>query len=359
VERSLETPTSYDPWDTRGEISELEGQVTYWYRELPEWGWEGQYNLELRSSLSILMVNYVGLLLVDPCLKDPSHLAIIEGSSYTNISRIIRYPELEDEEKADIALNPLQWHPSAAFTKYVLHDDVMIHFSVANAGPGGNPLSVTPFIRGFVISKWTAQLNHIRRSYSHTRAALFSKVPSCHRVGTGISVRHTVLWRADWKEWMFETMMRFTTDLYLYRLEVETNMRALGIDVDDPQSYGFVGKREAQMWRFLRSTCLDLQDMFQQLTNSYTQVIALREAQASNAQASSIRWLTVLGTLFVPISIVAGIMSMGGEFLPGEKKFWVFFAVVCPVLLVIGAVLVVTLGRRAVSNWLCAHGFMT
>lgn len=307
----------------------------------------------------MLIVDCVGLLLVDPCLKDPSHLAVIEGSPYTNISRIIRYPELEDEEKADIALNPLQWHPSAAFTKYVLHDDVMIHFSVANAGPGGNPLSVTPFIRGFVISKWTAQLNHIRRSYSHTRAALFSKVPSCHRVGTGISVRHTVLWGADWKEWMFETMTRFTTDLYLYRLEVETNMRALGIDVDDPSSYGFVGKREAQMWRFLRSTCLDLQDMFQQLTNSYTQVIALREAQASNAQASSIRWLTVLGTLFVPISIVAGIMSMGGELLPGEKKFWVFFAVVCPVLLVIGAVLVVTLGRRAVSNWLCAHGFMT
>ena len=51
---------------------------------------------------------------MDPCLKDPSHLAVIEGSPYTNISRIIRYPELEDEGKADIALNPLQWHPSAA-----------------------------------------------------------------------------------------------------------------------------------------------------------------------------------------------------------------------------------------------------
>ena len=149
---------------------------------------------------------------------------------------------------------------------------------------------------------------------------------------------------------MFETMTRFMTNLYLYRLEVETNMRALGIDVDDPQIYGFVGKREAQMWQFLRSTCLDLQDVFQQLTNSNTQVIALREAQASNAQASSIRWLTVLGTLFVPISILAGIMSMGGEFLPGERKFWVFFAVVCPVLLIIGAVLIGTLWRRAVSN---------
>jgi hypothetical protein len=49
VERSLETPTSYDPWDTRGEISELEGQVTYWYREVAEKGWEGEFNLEFRS----------------------------------------------------------------------------------------------------------------------------------------------------------------------------------------------------------------------------------------------------------------------------------------------------------------------
>jgi len=146
-------------------------------------------------------------------------------------------------------------------------------------------------------------------------------------------------------------MAKFTTDLYLYRLEVETNMRALGIDVEDAQSYGFVGKREAQIWRFLRTSCIDLQEMFQHLTDSYTQVIALREAQASNAQASSVRWLTVLGFLFVPVSVVAGIMSMGGDFLPGESKFWVFFAVMCPVLLIIGAVLVMTMGQQTLPPW--------
>lgn len=46
VERSLETPTRYDQWDARGEISELEGQVTYWYHTLPGSGWEGQSELQ-------------------------------------------------------------------------------------------------------------------------------------------------------------------------------------------------------------------------------------------------------------------------------------------------------------------------
>jgi hypothetical protein len=266
---------------------------------------------------------------------------------------MIRYPELEDHEKVDLAPNPLQWHPSAAFTKYILHDDILIHFSVADTSPGRNPLAVTPFVRGFVISKWTAHLNHIRRSYTHTRAALFS-APSPHhhpRASRAAPLHHTAHWGADWKEWMFETMTRFTTDLYLYRLDAETNMRALGIDLDDPASHGFVGQREAQMWRLLRATCVDLQDMFQQLTNSYTQVVALREAQASNAQAKSVRWLTVLGTFFVPLSVVAGIMSMGGEFLPGEKRFWVYFAVVGPVLVGIGGVLGVIMGWERAVGW--------
>ena len=68
-------------------------------------------------------------------------------------------------------------------------------------------------------------------------------------------------------------------------------------------------------------------------------MVALREAQASNLEARSVRWLTILGTFFVPLSVVAGIMSMGADFLPGQDHFWIYFAVVVPLLLVIGIVL--------------------
>lgn len=287
---------------------------------------------------------------MDPCLKDPEHLALIDGTPRPNGSRIVRYPELEDHEKADIAPNPLQWHPSATFTKFKLHDDILIHFSVADASPGRNPLAVTPFLRGFVLSKWVAHLNHLSRSYVETRAALFSRTSRDPK--SDDAFRHEARWGADWEEWLFETPMPFTTDLALYRLGAENNMHALGIDVEDPFSYGFVGKRDAQMWRYIRSSCIDLQNMFQQLTNSYTQVIALREAQASTAQAKLVRWLTILGTFFVPLSVVAGIMSMGDEFLPGKERFWVYPAVVGPVLLVVGLLLRAILGwEKASRRW--------
>jgi len=42
VERNIDTPTKHTLWDTRGDISELGGQVTYWYQTLPEGGWDGE-----------------------------------------------------------------------------------------------------------------------------------------------------------------------------------------------------------------------------------------------------------------------------------------------------------------------------
>ena len=278
------------------------------------------------------------VILVDPCLKDPVHLDLIKGEPRFNMSRGIRYPDFEDYEKAYIALNPTHWHPSATFTKYILHDDILTHFSMADSGPGGDPLAVTLFMRGFVISKWVAHLNHVRRCFVYMRVALFSSGDISSRDNEEF-IHHTSRWGANWHEWIFESLTRWTTDLVLYRLDAENNMRALGIDVDDPRSYGLVGKREAQMWHFICSSYQDLQGMFESLANSYTQVVVLREAQASNMQANSLRWLTILGTFFVPVSAVASIMSMGGKYLPGKDKFWVFFAVVLPLLLAVGSVL--------------------
>ncbi|KAF2826296.1 para-aminobenzoate synthase [Ophiobolus disseminans] len=68
--------------------------------------------------------------------------------------------------------------------------------------------------------------------------------------------------------------------------------------------------------------------------------------------AESVRWLTVLGTLFVPLSVVAGIMSMGGEFSPGGERSWVYLAVVGPVLVGIGGVLGAIIGWQRVREWM-------
>jgi hypothetical protein len=87
---------------------------------------------------------------------------------------------------------------------------------------------------------------------------------------------------------------------------------------------GSIGKREAQMWRLIQTNWIQLQEMFQQLSNSDTQVIVLREAQASDAQARSVWWQSLLETLFVPL-MVSGIMSMGGGFCLGRRGFGILW----------------------------------
>lgn len=63
--------------------------------------------------------------------------------------------------------------------------------------------------------------------------------------------------------------------------------------------------------------------------------MALRETQTSNLQARSVGRLTLLGTLFVPASIISSMLSMGGDFLPGKDKFWIYWVVTLPVLMTV------------------------
>lgn len=67
---------------------------------------------------------------------------------------------------------------------------------------------------------------------------------------------------------MFEAMTRYVTDLTLYRLNVETNMRALGMNPEQNDSYGIAGQREAEMWRYIRDAYIHQRLMFESLTNS-------------------------------------------------------------------------------------------
>ena len=42
--------------------------------------------------------------------------------------------------------------------------------------------------------------------------------------------------------------------------------------------------------------------------------------------------LALLGTVYLPLSLTAGILSMGGSFTPGQGQFWIFFVVAGPLM---------------------------
>lgn len=61
-----------------------------------------------------------------------------------------------------------------------------------------------------------------------------------------------------------------------------------------------------------------------------TSVFQLGEYRRSAIEAVYVRRLTYIALIFVLLSWVAALFSMGNEFAPGQRLFWVYFAVSVP-----------------------------
>jgi Mg2+ and Co2+ transporter CorA len=84
---------------------------------------------------------------------------------------------------------------------------------------------------------------------------------------------------------------------------------------------------------------VDLAHVVDKFTNAlamgYLQYITIREARVSNSNAHSLSRITILTMLFIPLSTVASVFSMSGDFLPGNSRAWVFWAVSIPVMMML------------------------
>ncbi|PGH13338.1 hypothetical protein AJ79_03755 [Helicocarpus griseus UAMH5409] len=58
-------------------------------------------------------------------------------------------------------------------------------------------------------------------------------------------------------------------------------------------------------------------------------------AQQSGLEAKQVSMLTSLAALFIPITTAAAIFSMSDEYLPGATRFWIFWAVAVPLVIVV------------------------
>ncbi|KXS97201.1 hypothetical protein AC578_883 [Pseudocercospora eumusae] len=78
------------------------------------------------------------------------------------------------------------------------------------------------------------------------------------------------------------------------------------------------------------------------------EVSALRAAFNSIEAGANAFKLNMFLAVFFPLTLVATMLGMGGDYLLGEKKFWVFWASSAPLAKVIGAVLMTDRFR---SSW--------
>ena len=219
-----------------------------------------------------------------------------------------------------------------------MFDDALNDLASRNQDFGelDNPMAVVKFPRKLVIGIMLAFLRHrylnlLRIQKTHVK---LSQNPRSSFSEGALS---------SWHEESFDYIVGACAAMKELIREMEENMVALGLPVENGttgwKSEVAGGPRPPQWeidgWR----SVLDLAHTVDWLTNSlatgYLQYISIQEARVSNGIAKSLSKITVLTMLFIPLSTVASIFSMGGDFLPGNSKAWVYWVVSIPVLMML------------------------
>lgn len=68
---------------------------------------------------------------------------------------------------------------------------------------------------------------------------------------------------------------------------------------------------------------------------------ALQESERAGAEARSVKYLTIMGTIFLPLSLAASILSLNDSYLPGTPLFWIYFSISIPLLVLVLLVYIV------------------
>jgi Mg2+ and Co2+ transporter CorA len=144
---------------------------------------------------------------------------------------------------------------------------------------------------------------------------------------------------------------RLRRRLSYYLEELESTMRGLSLTTgeQDPGDHGQTDTSISDDFRFVHARLCSFKQKVESLATVVTGLLSVCQGRISASLASTsaktaivsanearlVSRLTVLAVIFIPLSFSASILSMGGDFSPGESRFWVYFAVSIPMLLLI------------------------
>lgn len=79
----------------------------------------------------------------------------------------------------------------------------------------------------------------------------------------------------------------------------------------------------------------ELNNAYSSLTGIVNAELSLVEARRSIREAKSMKILTIVAMIFIPLSFTSGMFSMADAYAPGGKYFWIFWAVSTPLVVLV------------------------
>ncbi|KAF2015352.1 hypothetical protein BU24DRAFT_480152 [Aaosphaeria arxii CBS 175.79] len=223
--------------------------------------------------------------------------------------------------------NSAQWERSYVLPGYTSLFDDTIQMMESEMFKNGHdiihPIDVVTIPRKWIISTLTS---FMRRRYlnliSIQKSSLKHEFLSSFSEGS----------LSSWNNEFFNFIVGSCAAMKQFSHELSDNMIAVGVDTPAAILENNPPRWEIDGWRSIQDLTRAVDGMANALATGYLNRCTIQEARVSNGNAQSLSRITVLTMLFIPLSTVASIFSMGGDFLPGQQRAWVFWVVSFPVL---------------------------
>lgn len=255
-----------------------------------------------------------------------------QDTSHLSSSRSF-YPAINESER--LPQNYKDWNTPRPVPKmFSMYDDIKECVPEWEQEVDSCPKSCTSFCRKLIMAFW---LDFVRRRYSNMLTA--SNLGSVSPSETSYVNRTGWLNKPlgfSYEENIFGNLINARHKQAALLFEIRANMGALGLPLSDHAHGEKVRDAwERQGWNEVMFMTNHIARMTNLLIQAYQLSVTMKETQIGNNVARSVARITNLAIIFTPISTFAAIFSMSGPFAPGKSYGWVFWALYCPVLLLL------------------------
>jgi hypothetical protein len=267
------------------------------------------------------------ILLVDPgpgararCVATGIMCPLSYDVDESSIPKRFLFPEMQSLSR--LPEDCSRWPATFLSPTYLsMFDDTIHAFQREDTITGtDDPSSVVEIPRRLAIATLMA---YLRRRYENLvklqNGYHFGPETMQHNYLSGFSKSSCSVWSSDF----FDFIVGHRAAMRICMREIQYNYIALGLDM--PQSPAPQWERDG--WDSIKELGSTLNETLKSIADGYLQYVTIQEARISNSNAHSLSKITMLTMLFIPLSTLASIFSMSGDYLPGQTKAWVFWIV--------------------------------
>ncbi|KAK1845845.1 magnesium and cobalt transport protein [Colletotrichum chrysophilum] len=225
-----------------------------------------------------------------------------------------------------------EWAGHASPGMVSLFDDMVLLYPLTMRSSTSDVGCCTDICRRLALSSWTARLRVIESQIAQEHTEMSMENPFTAKSTDELFQRS---WTRAWQPKDFRRLVRAATALESIGVELQRNLDALGVNSSD----SILSTWEVDAWQnLLRATHL-YKSRVDAILQTYMQAVSVRQSITTGQ-------LTSMAAIFIPVSLVAAIFSMGGKFAAGESLFWVFWVIAIPMAFIGCILLFSKIGRR-------------